>query len=257
MNTVRTVLLNTTFYAGFLVFSLVSIPSLTLFVALLRPFMTHRCAMRCFRRAISWYGVAVTRVLPFPFIRIDYRDCSESRSSGPFIFISNHRSLSDPFLMASLPYECVAIVNLWPFKIPVLGMFARLAGFMSINEMEVDDFYTKAGKYLDNGVSVISWPEGTRSGSRNMGQFHSSIFRLALLCRASIAPVCVSGNEMIPARGSLMLRPGVIRIRKLKEMTWEDYRDLSPFQLKARVRDAMAKKLSVLDGDALEPEKGE
>ena len=249
MNVLKLIYLNITFYVLFILFSVVGIPLLTLCGAFISLFLSHRSAMRRFRRAISWYGNIVIRVLPFPLIQVRYKDYVENDGPGPYLFICNHRSASDPFLMACLPYECIQVVNIWPFRIPVLGMFARFAGYLSVNEISFEEFSRRVVDLLKEGVSVIVFPEGTRSGSKRMGNFHSSIFRIALQSRCPIVPICISGNENIPLRGLFILHPGIIKVHKLPALQWEKYKDLKPFKLKNKVRDIIARELAIMDGE--------
>lgn len=205
--------------------------------------------MRMLRRAIAWYGAVIIRVLPFPLIRVQYRDFERGKGDGPCIFVCNHRSASDAFLMAfpGLQYECVQVVNIWPFRIPVLGIIARLAGYLSVKEMPFAEFLRRSILLLKQGVSTIVFPEGTRSGGKEIGQFHSAIFRVALESRCPIIPLCITGNENIPVRGSFLLRPGVIKIHKLIALPWQDYRNLTAFTLKSRVRDIIARELELME----------
>ncbi|MBN2301012.1 MAG: 1-acyl-sn-glycerol-3-phosphate acyltransferase, partial [Lentisphaerae bacterium] len=99
------------------------------------------------------------------------------------------------------------------------------------------------------GVSVISFPEGTRSGGKEMGPFHSSIFRFAIQTHAIIVPICMSGNEDKPMKGSLVLHPGIVKVHRLPEIYWEDYKMLNAFQLKAKVRDEIQSELLLMDED--------
>lgn len=246
----KRLLLNAAFYTSFFVFSLVLIPALSLLVCLAAPFASRRRTVSRFRRGITWYGRLVIRVCPFPFVRVQYQDLGERELPGGCLFVCNHRSASDPFLMACLPYECIQIVNVWPFRLPVLGIYAKWAGYLSVNEMPVEAFYEEAGKLLRDGVSVISFPEGTRSGGREMGQFRGAVFRLALRNRVPIVPVCISGNEDIPHKGSPWLSPGVVRVHKLPALAWDAYRELSPFQLKNKVRDVIAGHLAKMEVEA-------
>ncbi len=240
-------LLNLYFYTLFLTFSAIGIPALTVFVAFTRLFLSHRQTMRRFRRAISWYGRLITS-LPYPFIRLKYEDHSGTRAEkGPFIFVSNHRSASDAFLMCVLPHECVQIVNVWPFRIPVLGLYAKFSGYLNIRMMPHEEFMTRGMKLLQDGVSIIFFPEGTRSASRTMGSFHSAAFRLALESRASVVPLCISGNEYIPPKGSLMLRPGTIRVRRMPAIAWNDYKDLTAFAFKKRVWQVIDAELKLME----------
>lgn len=241
--------LNVVFYPLFFLFSLIGIPCLTVGVAVLALFVTHRRAMRRFRRAISFYGRGVLW-LGFPLVRVRYENGGQEEGEGPFVFVCNHRSASDPFLMALLPHECVQVVNVWPFRLPVLGPMARWAGYLSVNEMSPERFKSRALELLAAGVCVIAFPEGTRSGGREMGAFHGAVFRMALEARAPIVPLCISGNERIPPRGSAWLEPGCIRVRRLPALAWDEYHALSPFQLKNRVRSVMAAELAAMEGAA-------
>jgi 1-acyl-sn-glycerol-3-phosphate acyltransferase len=80
-----------------------------------------------------------------------------------------------------------------------------------------------------------------------MGNFHGSAFRLALKSKAAIVPLCISGNENIPPKGSLLLRPGTIRVRRLPAITWAEYKDMNVFSLKNMVREIISKELQLME----------
>jgi 1-acyl-sn-glycerol-3-phosphate acyltransferase len=241
-------LFNLYFYAIFLLVSAIVITALTLFVAGARLFLTHRMTMRRFRRAIVWYGRIVTAI-PFPFIRVLYEDQGSSPGE-PYIFVCNHRSTTDPFLMGVLPYEFVQIVNIWPFRIPVLGLYAKYSGYLNIRMMPPEQFMEKALQLLNAGVSMVFFPEGTRSTNGEMGSFHGSAFRLALESKAPVVPFCIFASDDIMPKGSALLRPGTVRIRRLPAITWNDYKDLTPFAFKNRIWKTIDHELSTMKSRA-------
>ena len=245
----KLLVLNLYFYVFFLSISALVIPALTLFVSFTRLFLSHRRTMKRFRRAISWYGKLITAI-PYPFIRLRYENRAKNDPGEPYIFVSNHRSASDAFLMCVLPHEAIQIVNVWPFRIPVLGLYARFSGYLNIRMMSSELFMEKATTLLSEGVSIIFFPEGTRSASRTMGSFHGAAFRLALHSKASVVPLCISGNENIPPKGSLLLRPGTIRVRRLPAITWDEYKDLTAFAFKNRVWKIIDHELSTMESSA-------
>lgn len=249
MQRLAAVLLSAYFFLLFLAGSAVVIPLLIILVAVWQPFHTRRSTMKRVRRAISLYGRVVT-MLPFPMIRVRYEDHAKDDPPGPFIVVANHRAASDAFLMCVLPFEAVQIVNTWPFRIPVLGLFAKAAGYLNVKTMPPDEFFRRTGKLLREGVSLIFFPEGTRSGRREMGNFHGSAFRLALQEKAAIVPLCLSGNENIPPKGSFLLRPGTIHVRRLPAVRWEEFKDMAPFALKNHVREIIRKELLSMEGAA-------
>ena len=246
MGRILLIMINIYFYLLFLAASVIVIPLLSLFIFFLSFFVSRRIVMKRFRRCISWYGILMTS-FTFPFIRIKYEDHSGGVSDRSYIFVCNHRAASDAFLMCVLPLEAVQVVNIWPFRIPVLGRFARMAEYLDIRNMTPEDFNEKATVLLDEGASIIFFPEGTRSGNKEVGPFHGSAFRLALNSKAPIVPLCISGNENIPPRGSFLLHPGMIRVRRLRAILWEEYKDTSVFSLKNKVREIINNELSLME----------
>lgn len=244
----RLYLLNLYFYTLFITLSATVIPVLTAYVVITGLlFPSRRKTMKRFRRAINWYGRAII-FSPYPFIKVSYEECGKNDPKEPYIFVCNHRSASDAYLMGILPQELIQIVNVWPFRLPVLGVYAKLAGYLNIRMMPPEEFMQSASRLLKDGVSIIFFPEGTRSTSRKMGTFHGSAFRLALETRAAIVPLCISGSENIPPKGSSLLHPGIIRMRRLPAITWEEYKDMTSFALKNRVRNIMDHELSAMEG---------
>ncbi len=252
MNVLKLIYRNVIFYTLFILFAIVSIPILTFYICFLAIFSTRRRTMKRFRITIGWWALGIIKIILLPVARIQYKNRSEINIPGPYIFVCNHRSFSDGFLLAlpCMPQECIQIVNAWPFKIPVIGLIAKLAGYLSINEMSFNEFSRRACELLRQGVSIAAFPEGTRSADKKIGQFHSSIFRVALQAQCPIVPICISGNENIPPRGSLLLHPGIIRMHKLPGLQLEQYKDLSPFKLKNKVRDIITKELAVMEHGA-------
>jgi 1-acyl-sn-glycerol-3-phosphate acyltransferase len=249
MRILKLIYLNSTFYTFFIIFSLVAIPLLTLFIICCRLTLSYRQSMKRLRRAIVWYGTVIIRILPFPLVRVEYKNYARSKIKEPFIFVSNHRSASDPFLMACpcLSYEAIQVANIWPFRLPVLGLIAKLAGYLSVREMPFEDFKALTVKLLREGVSVIVFPEGTRSRDNTVGQFHGAIFRVALETKKPIVPICITGNEKIPPVGSAFLHPGIIKIHQLAAIPWEEYGAFSPFKLKKHVRQIIIDKVADME----------
>ena len=87
----------------------------------------------------------------------------------------------------------------------------------------------------------------TSLGDKKIGNFHSLAFRLALQAKVPIVPVCISGNENIPPKGSLLMRTGTIRVRKLSAIPWKDYKDRKVFSLKRNVREIISNELFLME----------
>jgi 1-acyl-sn-glycerol-3-phosphate acyltransferase len=247
VTSVKNLILNVLFYLLFIPLTLAFLLVFSGWVFMGR-LMSHREAMRRLRLTIRWYGRSVIWGLPQPFLKVRYLDkATEASIPKPCIVICNHRSSSDPFLMACFSFEAVQIVNIWPFKIPLLGFFARLAGYLSVNELPFEEFSSRCGRLLDQGVSIIAFPEGTRSGVNAMGQFRGSMFRVALDKKIPIVPLCITGNEDKPVRGSFWMNSGEILLRRLPTVMYEEFKDFTPFRLKNHIRDIIERETRIMD----------
>lgn len=197
----------------------------------------ERTTLKVLRSLIRIYGWIVVRILLFPCVKVVYKDAAPEKKKRACVYVCNHRAGSDAFLMTLLNCELVQVVNNWPFKIPVLGWVARWSGYLSIRTMPFDEFFQKACRLLEQGVSIAAFPEGVRSTSRTMQQFNGAVFRVAQAARVPIVPLCVTGNDLIPEKGSNILHPGTIKLHKLPALEWDFYKDMPPFKLKNEVRE--------------------
>ena len=243
----RMIVLNLTYGPLFLCYCMVGIPFLAIVFFIQTILHPTGNAMKRLRRLISWLGLGAIHVLPYPWIRIEYTDEEKLDPGKGYIVVCNHTSMSDIALLSKLPLDVIQVVKSWPFRVPAFGQIARLAGYVDVTRLPFDVFVEKIRKCLEQGVSVVAFPEGTRSPD-GLGQFHSGIFRLALEVGCDIVPLCISGNEKMPQRGSLLLSPGLIRMRKLPIVSWSDYRGMSHISLKRHVRQLMADRLFDMAG---------
>lgn len=239
-------LLNLVFWPLFVLLSTVGVVVMTIWVGVAAPFRSHRKTMHAFRKAIRQFGL-LSLAFMFPWVRI-FRSLPNEKLSQPCIYICNHKSGLDAFLMALLPGEIVQVVNIWPFKIPVIGWYARWAGYLSVREIPFDLFLKEAEALLSTGVSIAAFPEGTRSGEGPAGPFHSALFRVAQATGFPVVPVCISGNERIPRKGSWWLRPGRITVKALPPIGPEVFQQWSVFEFKNDVRSRIVAELKEMKG---------
>ena len=241
-------ILNLYIYTVFIFYTAVIIPFLTIYLFFIKLFCTERFLYKRIRRFISWYGFITLKVILFPFIKTKFIDTAAKEKVSPCIYVCNHRASSDPFLLSFLPNEIVQIISDWPFRIPVLGYMAKLAGYLSIKEMEHEDFFIVTEDLLKQGVCLAAFPEGTRSGSNKMGQFHGAIFRVALKVKCPIVPLCVVGNEKIPTRDFIM-HTGTIKMKKMPAIYYEQYKDMTPFKFKNYVRSIILEETARMESE--------
>ncbi len=208
----------------------------------------RRAGLRLIRRSISRYGAMILRC-GWPFAQVRYRDLAPG-DQPPFVAVANHRSAADPFLMARLPVELVQVVNRWPFRLPLLGLVARIGGYVDVRAMSFEQFLETGGDLLRQGVAVVAFPEGTRATGPGMRPFHGAAFRLAQQAGVPVVPLVISGSGRVLPKGSLLLRPGIVRLDKLPAFSAERCAGMTPFALKTAVHRAIEEHLAVLEGMA-------
>ncbi len=219
------------FLVASVIYCLLALPVLVI----LMPFATGAFRRKVIRYAILYYGQWVIKCISVPFIKLKYID-QAPQETAPGIFICNHRSGSDPFLVSMINRNLVQTVNYWPLKLPFLGFFARHGEYLNINALSTEELLEKSSSLIERNVTIVSFPEGTRSCSTEMGQFRGGIFRIALALKCPIYPLSIVGNENIPDR-KFNFHSGRIRMCKLPMITYDDYRDMSAFKLKNHLRE--------------------
>jgi 1-acyl-sn-glycerol-3-phosphate acyltransferase len=116
----------------------------------------------------------------------------------PYVVVSNHESFVDILLISHLPWEMKWLSKAELFRIPVLGWLMRLAGDIPIKRgfgPSAVEAMTRCRDALANRVSVMIFPEGTRSTTADLLPFKDGAFRLAVDAGVPILPLAVHGTS--------------------------------------------------------------
>jgi len=128
----------------------------------------------------------------------------------PYVVVSNHESFADILLISHLPWEMKWLSKAELFKVPVLGWLMRLAGDVPVRRGEgrsAVEALQRCRVVLKQRVSVMIFPEGTRSPTADMLPFKDGAFRLAIDSGVPILPLAVSGTgTALPKHGWLFGR---------------------------------------------------
>jgi 1-acyl-sn-glycerol-3-phosphate acyltransferase len=198
---------NVYFWLVFIPFTLAGLVILPFFL-LADMIFAGRTAASSLRCAIRLYGWVLTRIVPITApVKVEYEGAGLPPVS---IFVANHNSAIDPYLFGAIPVEN-GFVTTWPFKIPVYGLFMRLAGYVDAR-FGWDQVLSQCCQLLDSGSSVTIWPEGHRSRDQNLGRFRNGAFSLAVETGFPVVPVCILGAGGVLPPGSWLMTPGRVRL---------------------------------------------
>jgi len=169
--------------------------------------LQHYC-MRRWAKDNLWLSRAKVEIEGLENIELD----------RPQIFVANHSGLHDILsLAAHLPIQFRWVAKKSLFKIPFMGWHMRRSGYIPVdreNPREAARSIMTAAKEISGGVNAIAFPEGTRSKTGALGEFHSGVFALCLRAEVPLVPVAVEGSYRVIAPKTLQVNPGtVIRIK--------------------------------------------
>ena len=215
--------------------------------ALFSAFLSRRARRTLFRTLLGWFGLLIIRCAWGPFFKVQYEPLEEEEDA-PCVYVLNHRSAIDAFLVALLRSRCVQTVNGWPLRVPVIGTVAKLAGYLDITHWSYAALLSNAREAVENGDSIVAFPEGTRSESRNMNVFHSGVFRLAMDLNIPVKIMCIAGNEFMPDRKFRFRMFGKVLVRRIPGVSaGEAAQCSSAFVLKKMVFNKMREELIRMD----------
>jgi len=146
-------------------------------------------------RLFRLVGVASAKLTPFWRFRVHG---PAQRPTGRTVVVSNHQSNADPFLVSHLPWEMKWLGKASLFQVPIVGWMMWLAGDIPVHRGAADsarDALEKCGRWLERGMPVMIFPEGTRSTTEEMLPFKDGAFRLAIQHQAQLLPLAVSGTR--------------------------------------------------------------
>jgi len=179
---------------------LVWLPLLALIRLVTAPFDRGRYWVGLFFRKI---GVVVATLNPLWHFRVSGVMPPDPRH--PFVVVSNHESFVDILLISHLPWEMKWLSKVEILRIPVLGWNMVLAGDVPVERgtrKSALKAMRRCQEVLATRVSVIIFPEGTRSTSDEMGPFKEGAFRLAVDSGVPILPLVVRGTRSaLPKHG--------------------------------------------------------
>jgi len=133
---------------------------------------------------------------------------------APYIFMANHQSMFDILaLLGYLPVQFRWLAKKELFQIPVFGLSMARVGYISIdrsNRKAARNSLLEAAGKIAQGVSVIIFPEGSRSTDGRIKPFKAGGFHLAVRSARPIVPVVIYGTHHVLPKGSLRIRPGLV-----------------------------------------------
>lgn len=149
-------------------------------------------------------------------VRVNVAGAQHLWSHRPAVFIMNHQSLLDGFvIMKLLRGDVTGVAKREVAGKPVLGQFARLANMAFIDRgdsAQARKALESVVERLREGYSIAIAPEGTRSPTPRVGRFKKGAFHMAMQGGVPIVPIVIRNTGELLWRGSTFIRSGTIDV---------------------------------------------
>ena len=160
---------------------------------------------RFLRRMISTFMKSV--LYGHPLTRNQTLNPTGEAFEKPAVVIGNHSSFLDTLTMGMLVPKMIFLVNDWVWKSPIFGRAVRALGFYPVRGGVEESISTLRSK-VEQGYSVVIFPEGTRSYDNVPGRFHKGAFYLAEQLQLDIVPIYIHGNGDVLPKGDFLIFKG-------------------------------------------------
>lgn len=158
----------------------------------------------------AWNGVRLTGV-KVQTVGLDKLDPART-----YIFMSNHVSnLDPPITIPLIPRRTSVLVKKELFSVPILGRAMRIGSLIPVdrgNRNAGIESVRLAKQVVQQGINMSIYVEGHRSFDGKLLPFKKGPFYLAMDSGVPVVPVTILGSESLMGKGSLLIRPGTVRL---------------------------------------------
>lgn len=150
----------------------------------------------------------------------------EHLPGGPALLVSNHEGNFDiPVLLSAIPKPFGFISKKEVKKFPVIPIYMEEMNCVFLDRSDRRSAYKSIEdtvEKLNEGHSILIFPEGTRSRGEGLKEFKSGFMRIARTAGVPIVPIAIRGTSDIMEKNNNKVKPAFIQIQVLKQMNTEE-----------------------------------
>lgn len=133
-----------------------------------------------------------------------------------YVFVANHQGAYDIFTVYGyLNHDFRWMMKKELLNFPVIGAACKSAGHIFVdnsNPTAIRQTMAKAESTLKDGMSLVVFPEGSRTFTGKMKAFHKGAFQLALEFGLPVVPVTIDGAFEVMPRTRFIPHWGTIKM---------------------------------------------
>jgi len=155
-----------------------------------------------------------------------------------YVFIANHQSHIDiPVLFTGLRSHLSFIAKKELFRIPVFGWSMFILGHIWIDRgnarKALKSIQNAVNRLKKDNISLVLFPEGTRSKDGTLGRFKQGSFALVQRAGVEVVPVAIRNTSTLLSKHSLLINSGTAQVTICDPVT------ISSEQNKAEISEQM------------------
>ncbi len=204
------------------------------------------------RSIVHWMLIYQAVIISYmvPIWKINVEGRKKAVPGTTYVIISNHQSILDILLINCLRYRFKWISKIENNRVPVLGWYLKMADYITVNRGDKESkekMMEESYQCLMRGISIMIFPEGTRSSDREIAFFKRGAFQLAIYADRPILPVLMDGTGgVLPKHGLIFGGFHKIVIRVLDPVMPESFGTQNPEELAIRFQQMMMEALKDL-----------
>lgn len=206
--------------------------------------------------AVSTFGDCAAAIVG---VKLAVRGERHLWSARPCVFVFNHQSNADVFIMAKLVRRDMTGVGKMELRrVPLLGWLMEMGGMVFVDRARGREAIEAMAPLVDalrrERRSVCIAPEGTRTLAGRLGPFKKGAFHLAIQAGVPIVPVVIHNSADVQPRNELTMRPATVRVEVLPPVDTSRWKPASIERHVAAVRRLFLEALGQ-DGEPAPPER--
>lgn len=176
-----------------------------------KKLFVHR-TIKFFSKTVVYHNIHV------PKIMVNF---NKDTFNEPVLAISNHQSVLDLVFLLMLHHRIVILANQRALRNPFFGPAIRFTDFIYVDK-GLDEVAEIVRQRMDEGYSVIIFPEGTRSANCKIKRFHKGAFYIAEKLNLKIMPILLHGSGEALNKNEFFLRRGIVHIKAFDKIDFKD-----------------------------------
>ena len=162
-------------------------------------------------------------LMSYPSIKRKIVNVQNETFDKPAVIIANHTSFLDILAVGMLSPKIIFLVSDWVYNSPIFGAGVRLAGFYPVSS-GIDNGVEHLRAKVNQGFSLMVFPEGTRSLDNSIKRFHKGAFYLAEELQLDIVPIVIHGYSEVLPKGDFVINGGRTTVEILDRIAPNDTR---------------------------------